>query len=153
MNNTCDLFLVTPSNASELRYLGFLAKKFVYQANLTYNGYLNISANRVKLIPLISLLKKQGVSVYSVPIDYKNSNLISKEAAFQIASECARKENLRTSFDSSIVQNINPLIWSFSSSSLIRETAGGVIMVDRLDGHIWSSDELETYMYDYNNIY
>jgi hypothetical protein len=153
MDNKCDLFLVTPTNSKELRYLSLLDKNFSYKSDATYEGYMGVSVNRVKLIPLIALLRKQNVFFYSVPVSYKNSKLISKELAFGIAGEYAKTNDLSVIFDSSLKKNDNPLIWTFGATTLTEEKAGGLIMVDKLDGHIWSLDELDAYMYDYNNIY
>ncbi len=33
------------------------------------------------------------------------------------------------------------------------DRVGGYVMVDRLDGHIWTCEEYENYMYDYNNVF
>lgn len=152
MDSVCDLFLNTPTSSRDLRYINILDKSFLYQTDAIYSGYLGVSVNRVKLIPLINLLKKQGVSVYSVPLNYKEASQISKEKAFKIAGNHASLHGLKVCFDSSMRQNDNPLIWVFDVISLAEEKAGGVVMIDRLDGHVWSLDDLETYMYDYNNV-
>lgn len=153
MNSFCDIFLVTPTKSNSLRFLGLLDKNFSYQHDVEYSGYVGVSINRVKLIPLIDLLKKQGVSVYSVPINYKVENSLSKEKAFDIAKLFAKDNRLVVSMDSALVDNNNPLVWKFSASAMSEEKSGGVVMVDRLDGHIWSLDEFDTYMYDYNNCF
>lgn len=123
----------------------------MYQNDVEYSGYAGVSVNRVRLIPLIDLLKKQGISVYSVPINYKVGNSLSKEKAFDIAKRYAKENDLVINMDSGLVDNNNPLVWKFPASSISEEKAGGVVMIDRLDGHVWSLDEFDTYMYDYNN--
>ncbi|MCB6182930.1 hypothetical protein LIN78_05135 [Leeia sp. TBRC 13508] len=130
-----------------------LDNSFSYRNDLEYHGYVGISVNRVKLIPMINLLKKQGVSVYSVPVNYKTDHYLSKENAFDIAKMHAKENGLVVNLDSNLVDNSNPIVWKFSAFSINEEKTGGVIMVDRLDGHIWSLDEFDTYMYDYNNYF
>lgn len=46
------------------------------------------------------------------------------------------------------------MFWIFDlvSDDLVWEKTGGVVMVDKLDGHIWNSLEYEEYMYDFNGI-
>ncbi|MDN7736201.1 MULTISPECIES: hypothetical protein [Burkholderia] len=48
----------------------------------------------------------------------------------------------------------SPLYYLFRQSSAVggEEKVGGAILVDRLDGHVWSYEEYEEYMYDYNNV-
>lgn len=153
MNSFCDIFLVTPTKSNNLRFLSLLDNNFSYQNDTEYSGYAGVSVNRVKLIPLIDLLRKEGVSVYSVPINYKADNLLSKEKASDIAKIYAKENFLVINMDSGLFDNNNPLIWKFSASSMSEEKAGGVVMIDRLDGHVWSLDEFDTYMYDYNNYF
>lgn len=153
MNSFCDIFFVNPTKSSNLRFLSLLDKNFFYQSNVEYSGYAGVSVNRVKLIPLIDLLRKQGLSVYSVPVSYKVNHFISKEKAFDIAKMHAKDNGLVINIDSGLVDNSNPLVWKFSVSSIGEEKAGGVVMIDRLDGHVWSLDEFDTYMYDYNNCF
>lgn len=153
MDCFCDIFIVSPTKSNNLRFLSLLDNSFSYQNDVEYSGYAGVSVSRVKLIPLIDLLRKQGVSVYSVPVNYKVDCSLSKEKAFDIATVYAKENGLVVSMDSGLVDNNNPLVWKFSASSVSEEKAGGVVMIDRLDGHAWSLDEFDTYMYDYNNYF
>lgn len=73
------------------------------------------------------------------------------------AHEVARKEALRLGADVSDGQvenhEPNPLYWRFAMANDRSDRVGGYVMVDRLDGHIWTCEEYENYMYDYNNVF
>ena len=45
-----------------------------------------------------------------------------------------------------------PLYWAYRIINDIQERVGGMVYIDKLDGHIWTIEEYEEYFYDYNNI-
>lgn len=152
MNNSCDIFFPSPFFSKNIRLLSLLDKRFSYKDNFEYSGYMGVCVNRVKLVPLVSLLRREGGGVYSVPVDYRDGLLLPKNDALVIASRYGEENGLKIISGDSGVSS-NPLVWGFSSVCLSEEKAGGVVMVDKLDGHIWTLDELDVYMYDYNNLF
>ncbi|MEQ4192345.1 hypothetical protein ABNM11_27365, partial [Pseudomonas syringae] len=55
-------------------------------------------------------------------------------------------------FDSSRAEKSPPVFWVFSIVGGDEGKVGGVVMIDRLDGHVWGELEYIEYMYDYNNV-
>lgn len=160
MNQICDLYSAKPFNASELKFLRIFDKNFQYEENKMYQGFLGLNIHRVRIASMLSNMRyllKDGVYVYSIPVDYRDSRLISKESAFSLAQKYCENyldgyHPVFSKFDSS---NLNPIYWSFNIachlSDVEEEKSDGAIIVDRLDGHIWDEMEMEIYQYDYNN--
>lgn len=154
MNNICDLYFTHPTNDTQLRFIGLFDKDFKFQEDKLYNGYVGTAIHRVKLIPMINSLRRSGIEVYSVPIDYRERASISKSEAFKIAEAHAQKSNMQASFDLPPGAKEPPLFWIFPLRSLTgEERIGGTVVIDRIDGHRWTLDELDQYMYDYNNLF
>ena len=97
--------------------------------------------------------EKNSIKSYSVPINYRDNKMINIDDALNIAKEKFSKIQYKI-VKNKMIKNDNPLIWCFSIIPLVgEEKAGGTVMIDRLDGHIWNQEEFEIYMYDYNNIF
>lgn len=153
MLDVVDLYLNCKTNDGSLRLLQIFDSSFKYHDDGFYERYLGVSIHRIKLIPIINKLRKKGIKSYSVPINYRDNKTITIDNALDIAKEKFNKNQHRI-FKNKMIKNDNPLIWCFSIVSLIgEEKAGGIVMIDRLDGHMWSQEEFEIYMYDYNNVF
>lgn len=151
MNNLCDLYLPTRSISTEFRFVKIFDKSFIYEENKFYEGFLNITVERISLLNLIFELRKKGITAYSVPIDYREAK-IGKQEAFEIACTFAKKNDFIVSENAFNVSNEIPLFWSFSFTDKAYDIVGGILRFDRLDGHEWSNLDYLMYMHDYNHI-
>jgi hypothetical protein len=152
MQKKCDLYLCAEVNVSQIKMLRLFDKSLILEEGTVHSGYLSVNIDRVKLVAVVSDFRRRNIPCFSVPIDYRNS-AISFEAAFEVAKKYAAEQG-------AVVGKIDqvlcpPLFWSFSLVSVesSEKKTGGLLMVDRLDGHVWSFEEYEEYMYDYNNIF
>lgn len=46
-------------------------KRFKYNPDENYSGYLNICMERISLIPIINILNRKKISAFSAPLCYK----------------------------------------------------------------------------------
>lgn len=148
----CDLFLEYPTNDNSLRFLELLDKNFKYNHDKLYHGYLNICVERLKLINLISILKDKKINYYSVPLQYKNNINITAQEAFQIAKKSTRYKDVEPLIDSDFHHH-TPLFYSFKTVFVGNNPDGFIpnnVMIDKIDGHLWSDFEYDGYMYDFN---
>lgn len=152
MKNICDLFLKNETNTSHFKYLTIFDKSFSYVPGEFYSGYLGINVERIKLVSVVIELKKEGVIALNVPIRYRDNTLLSITDGFEIAKDYGLSKGLETRMDNLYHDTQIPLFWAFPITNNPSEKAGGVIYVDKLDGHVWTYLEYLEYMYDYNNI-
>ena len=150
MNNICDNYIKEKFNRNYLKFLELWDINFSYQENVLYTGYLGVCIHRIKLIPIIKMIRDEKISVWNVPIEYRDMPHISKNKAIDIAMEYIKNNNLIIP-DNLECAIFDPLRWIFSTSD--GERVGGSISVDKLDGHIWTLDESDIYAYDYNNMF
>jgi hypothetical protein len=153
MGKICDLYLCDSIKSDRLRFIRLFAREFSFDPDVFYRGYLRINVDRVKLVSVISELRKGGIKCFSVPVEYRDRDVISVDEAFALASEYAHSLNLSITPRSGEQPCEIPLFWSFNLTGDENEKVGGIVMVDRMDGHIWKNDEYEEYMYDYNNVF
>ncbi|MEX3922019.1 hypothetical protein AB4Y43_38545 [Paraburkholderia sp. BR10872] len=113
---------------------------------------MKVNVGRVKLVSVVSELRKAGVSCFSVPVEYRDNVGIDATEAKVLAGKYAASMGAAIS-ESGPRQGYAPLFWAFDISARDDEKVGGVVIVDRLDGHIWATSEYEEYMYDYNNVF
>ena len=146
MQEICDLFIVKPTKSTKFRFIKTFSNKFEYHEEKYYCDYLGLNIPRLKLVPLVIELRKEGFQGYNVPIKYRDSSVISVEEAHILALESIKGED-ECSITKNTKAGVAPLWHMFG---LINNRAGGIVAVDKIDGHIWSLDEYEEYMYDYN---
>ncbi|GAB2724827.1 hypothetical protein [Comamonas sediminis] len=153
MQKKCDIYLCCAVKNEKLRFINLFDKNFVFDENKYYEGFLSINVDRVKLIPVILDLRREGITCFSAPVDYRDGATIAREVALGLAKKYASSLNssVKFSFDEF---RVPPVIWVFDlvPNSFQGDVAGGLAMVDKLDGHIWTTSEYEEYMYDYNNM-
>ncbi|WP_141676588.1 hypothetical protein [Pseudomonas bananamidigenes] len=151
MKRECDLYLCDDVEASQLKVIRLFDKSFVCENGKRYSGYLRVNVNRVKLVSVVSDLRQRKILCFSVPVEYRAS-VVSHKAALEIAKKYIGESGVIGIEDQA---KKPPLVWSFSLAVIgsEEEKTDGVVMVDRLDGHVWSIDEYEQYMYDYNNVF
>ena len=148
----CDLYIHGESKSPSLRFIGLFDKSFSYSADRTYGGFLNVNVGRVKLVSVVSELRKAGVTCFSVPVEYRDNPGIDAAVAKTLAKKHAESIGSAIS-ESDHRHGYAPLFWVFDISARDDDRVGGVVIVDRLDGHIWATSEYEEYMYDYNNVF
>ena len=61
MQKLCDIYICEPTSSDRLRFVSLFDKSFLYEENKTYYGYLGINVARIKLISVVSDLRKNGV--------------------------------------------------------------------------------------------
>ena len=154
MQKKCDLYLCESVRSERLKFIQLYDKEFFYNAEKSYMGYLGVNVDRVKMVSVISDLRTHKIDCFSVPVEYRDRENISAKRAFSVANDYAK--NLGASvFDEMRFQSrCPPVYWIFGLKYDITTEGkvGGVVMIDRLDGHVWTDAENEEYMYDYNNV-
>jgi len=151
----CDLYLFDPVQSERLRFLSLYDSFFVYDKDKSYSGFVGVNIDRVKLVSVVSDLRFNGIASASVPIKYKDRQNIEKETAVDIATKYALTRLGASGVNASNRSKVSPVVWMFEVK-YERDpygAAGGVVMVDRVDGHVWSQSEYEEYQYDYNNVF
>lgn len=151
MKKKCDLYLNESINSSDFKFIKIFDKNFIYDEKKTYSGYLNVNIDRIKMVSLVTELRNKGVCAYSVPVEYRDKNNLSQEQAFIYASAYAESQKFNVIIDLNRTAKAAPVFWLFNIVNDSEERAGGIVRVDKLDGHIWSLLEYEEYMHDYNN--
>lgn len=108
----------------------------------------------MKLVPIVADLRLRRVACFSVPVEYRDRPNLDRQKAFRLAQDHARTVGAKA-LSGNRPKVSAPLFWLFDMTfeAPLEEKAGALVMVDRLDGHIWTDDEYEEYMYDYNNIF
>ncbi len=152
MRKICDLYLCKETRASGLRLIGLFDSEFSYRDDVVYFGYLNVNIDRIKLVAIVSDLRRNGVCCFSVPVEYRTERLLNVGDALILARDCAESRGLSVSGNARVEGA--PLFWIFDlvGGENKESGAGGCIMIDKIDGHVWTAEEYEEYMYDYNNI-
>jgi hypothetical protein len=153
MQKLCDLFLCEPAKTDRLRSISLFDKGFLHDPEKHYSGYLRANIDRIKMIPILSDLRKNGINCFNVPIAYRDGENLSIDHAFALAMDYARTKNAEVS--RRVHSKCPPVYWAFDLlwPDQEKERVGGVVMIDRLDGHVWTASEYEEYMYDYNNVF
>ncbi len=147
----CDLFLLGEYSGVEFKLLHIFDRGFACELNGVYSGYLGLNIERVKMVSILLELKGRGVEAFSLPVLYRDLDNISFEDSKEIASSYAESKGFEVFFDCSRSEKMSPVFWAFRVSGG-SERVGGFVMVDRLDGHVWSELEYSEYMYDFNNV-
>lgn len=149
----CDLYFDKAVSTERLKYVQLLDGSFIYDERKSYLGFLLINVERLKLLPVILDMRRLGITCVSIPVKYRDGAKIDADPALKIAEGYAASKNssIRASLNAG---NRSPMFWILDlvSDDPMLENAGGVVMVDKLDGHVWSSLEYEEYMYDFNSI-
>lgn len=146
----CDLYFKHRVCLRELRYLSLYDKNFSSEAGGGGCGYLGVNVERIKLVSFVVELRSKGIEAFNVPVVYRDTPNIGREEAFHLANDHAALEGRCVVYESArILDGGSPLYWVFSMVGGGEERAGGVVYIDKLDGHVWSLVEYEEYMHDY----
>ncbi|WP_143433151.1 hypothetical protein [Herbaspirillum camelliae] len=154
MQQKCDLYLCDPTQSDRLKFITLFDNNFLFESERAYVGYLGISVDRVKLVSVVTDLRKNGIACFSAPVIYRQQGKLSQESAAALAREFCK------SLGGSVVPlgrksaTCPPVYWVFDLiyEDIEEEKAGGIMMIDRIDGHLWTQSENEVYMYDFNNV-
>ena len=118
-------------------------------------GYVGVNVKR--LIGLMAVMRLKDVAkadAVNVPIRYRDCPHISLDEARLIAAQVDYGDGRKASYhEYPFLPYPHPLYWVFSLTGGDGSISGGAVHVDRVDGHVWSSDELEEYSHDYNNTF
>lgn len=118
-----------------------------------YVGYCGFNVKR--LIGLMAVMRLKDIAktdALNVPILYRDCPHIGLDEARLIAAKIDYGDGRKASYDESpFLRYPHPLYWAFSLTGGDGSVAGGSVYVDRVDGHVWSSNELDEYSHDFNN--
>ena len=148
MNTTCDIFLVSPLNGDSalLRQLKIFQDSFSPDPTRSHQGFLGLDIPRLKAVAAITHLRAKGTAACSVPTRYRDSRRMT-------ASEAGRLVNADEVAAVGGVQDANPMFHVFRAAARPDANEGaGHVIVDALDGHVWTANEMAEYMYDFNNV-
>lgn len=153
MQKKCDLYFFDGVKSDRLKFIELFDKNFVYNNQKSYVGFLHANVDRVKLVSVVTDLRRNGIACFSVPVAYRDHETISMETALDLAIERAKTFGASAT-TSTRHEKAPPVFWAFDlmPEETADEKSGGVVMIDRLDGHIWTDSEYEEYLYDYNNV-
>ena len=113
MQKKCDLYLCEPTRNDRLKFLRLFDESFQYDESKTYVNYLGINVDRIKLISVVSDLRKHGIMCFSVPIEYRRDGKLSMEAATVRANEYARSIGASAVPSIMLKSNSPPVYWIF----------------------------------------
>jgi hypothetical protein len=152
----CDLYLPTEVKGELLakcvlkRHVGF-----DIEIEKSYVGYCGFNVKR--LIGLMAVMRLKDVAKtdsFNVPIRYRDCPHINLDEARLIATKVDYGDGRKASYhEHPFLRYPHPLYWVFGLTGGDGSIAGGSVYVDRVDGHIWSGDELEEYSHDFNNAF
>lgn len=117
-------------------------------------GFMGLDMPRLDGILFVMELRKANISCMNVPIEYRDQPKLSIEEALQI---CRERFNPSAYILDFYRRSTHPMLWTLGrapypeESGNAPEEGGGLISVDKLDGHIWTNEEQIVYAYDYNN--
>lgn len=154
MRKKCDVYLCARTHGGFLKAIKLFDKNFPLNVDVDYVGYLKVNIDRIKLISIIVDLRARNIACFSVPIEYRESASVSLENARERAVEYGRSIGAQGVSLAVSQTGSPPLYWVFDLLGNEGDAgrAGGVVMVDKIDGHVWTRLEYEEYMYDFNGI-
>lgn len=151
MERLCDIYIDGAHAVPELRFVKIFDKSFSYVEGKIYSGYIGATLPRIKGVLIVSRLKAAGIRAFNVPLVYRDAN-ISKETAHGIALKDIEGLGLQLSLGDNFRDIHTPMYWCFSITDPKGDLLGARVLVDKVDGHVWSTLEYDEFMYDYNNV-
>lgn len=116
-----------------------------------YSGYLGLNLKRLIGLMMVMRLQDAGIGAFNVPIKYRDFPHISIDEAKIIAERVDFGDGRRAIYTS--LGDSHPLYWVFGLANGDGAIAGGAVHVDRVDGRVWTNDEIQEYAHDYNNAF
>ena len=151
MQQICDLYFPKVlDDYSPLQYLHLYQPDFIYDPKQHNVGYLNVNVRRIALVNFVIEFRKRKMQIYNVPTQYRDHKNLTQNEAFEFALTQIDLDKYQMS-KTNVTDS--PVIWYFPLILLTSdEKVGAGICVDKLDGHIWTMQEIEIYNYDFNSI-
>ncbi len=137
-----------------LKQLKIFQSDLVFDVNSRYVGYLYMNIRRLHGVAIVTHLRNNRIRSWNIPIQYRDGNLLSFEEVSAVAQQHAAPSNFNVTSRQRIGDIHHPMFFFFylNKDSNQSDATGRSITVDRLDGHIWTDEEMEEYNYDYNNL-
>jgi hypothetical protein len=156
MQTTCDIYLLEEliGSSTLINRLTILDPFVHFEATRNYSGFLGLNLKRINAVSAITHLKANGVKCLNIPIIYRDQTLISEEEAEKFAIMHTTGRGIITGKLHMRNTPRNPMFWYFVVNRLVEievSEGDGIVVIDALDGHIWGTEELSEYLYDYNN--
>ncbi|WP_448650375.1 hypothetical protein ACSHWC_20690 [Pseudomonas fluorescens] len=146
------MFLLNEYEGTELGPLHVFDKGFMCVPGKKYSGFLGLNIDRVKMVSIVVALRRKGLEVFSSSVRYRDISNIDIERATKLASDYSATKGFHVVYDPVWSMKDPPVFWSFRIVSTGEVRVGGAVMIDKVDGHVWSDTEYLEYLYDYNNI-
>lgn len=155
MQKICDIYLATSTSGTLpcLKQLTIFKSDITFDDHKFYFGFVGLNIKRIIGVSILSQLKKNNVKCFNIPIEYRENKLMTEDEALEFLKKIYSAKGSISKIISRKNEHKNPMYWNFNISAKDDNTfeGGGIISVDALDGHIWNSESLEEYLYDYNN--
>ncbi|MFZ6640889.1 hypothetical protein ACO0LL_14170 [Undibacterium sp. TC4M20W] len=152
----CDIYLLDKiaGDSFYLNQLKIFQSDLVFDVNSTYVGYLHMNIRRLTGVAIVTHLRNNRVRSWNIPVKYRDQDLLSFEEVNALAQQYATPLGMNVTSRQRIGDIHYPMFLSYylNNESNQSDSTGGSITVDRLDGHIWTAEEMEEYFYDYNNL-
>jgi hypothetical protein len=155
----CDIYLTSSVGGDNGCLQGlnlFTATGFIDRQKV-YRGYLQVDLQRLHAVSAVTCLRQSNFVSFSVPIEYRDNENIPQEQARAVADDFLKDSDEQLAHNAA-TELCPPVFWAFRISKRVldpdvEEQAGSKhIYVDRIDGRIWSYQEVLEYNYDYNNL-
>ncbi|WP_221927951.1 hypothetical protein, partial [Xanthomonas graminis] len=148
----CDAFSFEAVKSDKIRFLRIYDKSFNYKKSGSYEGYFGVEIDRINLVRILIDLQSDGLRCFSVPLCYKENRLLNESECLLFAKKYASSIGVKISEERGLVSLDLPLYHTFTIIDGCQERAGGIVRIDKLDGHVWTLLEFEEYMYDFNGL-
>ncbi|MFM9923126.1 hypothetical protein VLK31_09065 [Variovorax sp. H27-G14] len=155
MNKYCDIFLPDQiKGALLLLSMSPDIKKLRINKDAEYSGFLGLRLPRLQGVALVVELRRSGVSSFNVPVEYRDGKLLTEEEILKKAQSYISQESSIWVLERAKA-TFHPMVIDLMTDDEkyhLGGEGGGVLVIDRLNGHAWTENEMVNYLYGYNNI-
>ncbi|TWB11635.1 hypothetical protein FBZ99_10815 [Rhizobium sp. ERR 1071] len=159
LKQICDIYLASSVGGDHgcLQGLNLFTIAGFIDRQKVYREYLRVDLQRLHAVSTVTCLRQSNIVSFSVPIEYRDSENIPQEKARAIAADFLKDSDEQLTH-SAATELCPPVFWAFQISKRavdpdVEERVGSKhIYIDRIDGRIWSYQEVLEYNYDYNNL-
>ncbi|GLQ91261.1 hypothetical protein [Dyella acidisoli] len=151
---SCDIYLprVTKGLVIEDAFKIIRDINFNVDIDKDYSGFLGLNIRRMQAMMAVMRLRDVRVPSLSVPTKYREEAVISSDEAIQVASSVNLPEGVSVVFSWRNDEH-NPMYWIFDKIYPNEERPGASLLIDKVDRHVWSNDEVDEYQHDFNNAF
>jgi hypothetical protein len=156
MTIKCDIFLTRglEGNSALLRQLKVFDPTIEFDGARHYVQFLGLNVPRIKAVAIVTNMRNNGVAALSVPVRYRDEARLTPDEALLIVRH--RYEGRHVEPNEPRKGDFpTPMTFVFrveTAPGAVAREGGGIVSIDALDGHEWSSTEMQEYMYDFNNV-